>query len=161
MSETKLFAVTGKPVFHSRSPHIFNCLFHEMEIDAAYTRLSAANTKEAIKTAIAMKLEGFNITSPYKEEMIKAIDEVDDHAKEIDAINCIVIRKERLIGYNTDSQGAVRALEFNGIIPKKKRIAILGVGGAARAAAHGLIKARAERVVFFNRTEERAKKSCL
>ena len=68
MSRPRLFAVTGKPVYHSRSPQIFNSLFHEMGIDGIYTRFAAANTEEAIKIAKALKLAGLNVTSPYKEE---------------------------------------------------------------------------------------------
>lgn len=159
MSETKLFAVTGKPVFHSRSPHIFNSLFREIEMDAIYMRLAAENSAEALKTAKAMNLAGLNVTSPYKEEMIKILDEVDDQALEVDAVNCIVNQNNGFIGYNTDATGAARALETNDIKPKNKRAAILGAGGAARAAAYGLLKAGAEKVVLLNRSEERAKKA--
>ena len=158
MSEIKLFAVTGKPIFHSHSPYLFNSFFHKMKMDAIYTRLAAVNSIEALNTAKAMKLAGLNVTSPYKEEMIKVLDEVDDQALEVDAVNCIVNHKDRFIGYNTDVIGATRALETNGINPKGRQVAIFGAGGAARAAAYGMINTSAKKVILINRTDKRAKK---
>ena len=159
MSETKLFAVTGKPVFHSRSPQLFNSLFRAIEIDAVYTRLAAASAEEALTTAKAIKLSGLNVTSPFKEEVIRFLDSIDKHASEIKAVNCVVNRGNKYSGYNTDFIGAVRALEKNGIDPENKEVVILGAGGAARAAAYGLVKSNAKNVTIMNRTCGRAKRT--
>jgi len=158
MSETKLFAVTGKPVFHSRSPQLFNNLFLAIGIDAVYIRLAAASAEEAISTAKVIKLSGLNVTSPFKEEVIHFLDSVDKHALEINAVNCVINQKNKYTGYNTDFIGAVRALEKNGVELKNKKIVILGAGGAARAAAYGLIKSDTKNVTIMNRTSERAKR---
>jgi len=158
MSETKLFAVTGKPVFHSRSPQLFNNLFLAIGIDAVYIRLAAASAEEAISTAKVIKLSGLNVTSPFKEEVIHFLDSVDKHALEINAVNCVINQKNKYTGYNTDFVGAVRALEKNGVELKNKKIVILGAGGAARAAAYGLIKSDTKNVTIMNRTSERAKR---
>jgi len=161
MSETKIMAVTGKPIFHSRSPEIFNHLFHELGIAAVYTRLSAENGEEAIWTAGAMKLSGFNVTSPFKEEIIRFLDGLDEHASAIGAVNCVVRRENKYYGYNTDYIGAVDALERNGINPRNQRVVVLGAGGAACAAAYGLIQKKAKKIILMNRTPERAKQASL
>jgi shikimate dehydrogenase len=156
MSKASLFAVVGDPIGHSRSPRIFNALFNAMNHDAAYVRLSAKSGQEAAEAVRAMNLAGFNITSPLKSGIMSFLDDIDPQALAIDAVNCVVSRAGLWKGYNTDSFGAGRALEAGGIVLKKKRIAILGAGGAARAAAYGLIKSGASRVVLMNRTAAKA-----
>jgi shikimate dehydrogenase len=126
-------------------------------MNAVYTRLAAGSAEDAVRTARAMKLAGINVTSPFKEEIMDFLDGADVHAAKIGAVNCVVPRKTRLWGCNTDYLGAVRALTRNGVDPRGKNIAILGAGGAARSAAYGLMRRRAARVTILNRTEERAR----
>jgi len=157
MPDTKLLAVTGNPVWHSKSPQIFNRLFREMGIDAHYLRLAAANADEAMRTAKEMELQGLSVTSPFKEEIIPTLKGIDSHAEKIQAVNCLSRNNGSYAGYNTDYIGVFKALKMNGVDPKNKRIAVLGAGGAARSAVYGLIKARAASVTLLNRTVERAK----
>jgi shikimate dehydrogenase len=157
MSELKVYAVAGRPVLHSLSPGLFNPWFRAAGLNAVYTRLAANSAEDAIRTARAMKLAGLNVTSPFKEDIMGFLDGVDAAAAKIGAVNCVVARNGRLRGFNTDWIGAVRALIRNGADPRGKRIAVLGAGGAARAAAYGLIKRGAARVTILNRTEERAR----
>lgn len=161
MSEIKLFAVTGQPVFHSRSPQIFNSLFHSLRMDAVYIRINAMSAEEVIKTARAMKLSGFNVTSPHKYGIMKNLDDVEEHARTIGAVNTVVVDNGKWIGHNTDFIGVAETLKNNSIDPQNINIAILGAGGAARAAAYGLINSNAKKVILLNRTEERAKKASL
>ncbi len=161
MSELRIYAVTGRPVLHSLSPRIFNSWFRAAGMNAVYTRLAAGSAEEAVRTARAMKLAGISITSPYKERIMCLLDGADVHASKVGAANCVVPRGNRLWGYNTDFLGAVHALTKNGIDPKNKNVAILGAGGAARAAAYGLRRSRAARVTFLNRTEGNAKKASI
>jgi len=161
MSDTKLFAVTGQPIFHSRSPEIFNCLFQSLRMNAVYIRIIAVSAEEVINTARAMQLSGFNVTSPYKHEIMKNLDDVEEHARTINAVNTVVTDNGKWIGYNTDFIGVVETLKNNSIDPQNINIAILGAGGAARAAAYGLINSNAKRVILLNRTEEHAKKAAL
>jgi shikimate dehydrogenase len=161
MSDTKLFAVTGQPIFHSRSPQIFNSLFQSLRMDSVYIRISAMSTEEVIKTARAMGLSGFNVTSPYKHEIMKNLDDVEEHARTINAVNTVVADNGKWIGFNTDFIGAVETLKNNGIDPQNTNFAILGAGGAARAAAYGLLNSNAKNVTLLNRTEEHAKKAAL
>lgn len=156
MSKAQIFAVAGNPVLHSRSPLIFSFLFKEMGIDATYTRILAKNAEEAIQTADSIGMEGLNITSPFKNEVIPFLDGAQEAALTVNAVNCIIRESGRLVGYNTDTTGAVQALQKNGIRLKNKKIVILGAGGAARATVVGFIKAEAESVTLVSRNQERA-----
>lgn len=157
MSDIKLLAVTGNPVFHSLSPQIFSRLFREAGIDGHYLRLAAANAEEAVETARAMELHGLNVTSPFKEEINPHLSCIDAHTEKIQAVNCLVRENGSFAGYNTDFTGVLQALQHNRIDPENKRVVVLGAGGAARAAVYGLINAHAKRIVLLNRTVERAK----
>jgi len=159
MSEQKIFAVAGRPILHSRSPQIFNSWFQSEGMNAVYVRLAAGSAEDAVKTARAVKLSGMNVTAPFKERIMDFLDGTDTHAARIGAVNCVVSLGLRLRGYNTDFLGAVHALKKNGVNPRSKAVAILGSGGAARAAAYGLKRSGASRVTLMNRTEERAQKA--
>lgn len=152
----KFFAVAGDPVLHSRSPRIFDRLFAGRGSDAAYVRLSAGSAGEAAAAAAAMHLSGFNVTTPFKNSLMPHLNRINSQARAVEAVNCVVGRGEAWTGHNTDMQGAVRALEARGIEIAGKRVAILGAGGAARAAARGMILSGASQVVMMNRTPEKA-----
>jgi shikimate dehydrogenase len=157
MPDIKVYAVAGRPVLHSLSPRLFNFWFRASGLNAVYTRLAAGSAEDAIRTARAIRLEGLNITSPFKEDVVDHLDGTDAPARKIGAINCVVRRRARLWGYNMDHFGAVRALIQSGIDPEGKSCAVLGAGGAARAAAYGLLRRGATRVTILNRTEESAR----
>jgi 3-phosphoshikimate 1-carboxyvinyltransferase len=96
MSETQLFAVAGRPIFHSRSPLIFNTLFHSQKIDAVYFRLAASSCEEIIQTAKDMGLSGFNITAPFKLGITDFLDEVSEEVESIGAVNTVVSKNGRM-----------------------------------------------------------------
>ena len=159
MAEIRLYAVTGRPIFRSRSPIIFNCLFEMMGLDAVYLRLVAAGARESLKSAEAMKIEGMNVTAPFKEKTARLSDDLDPTARTIRAANCVVRRGGRFEGHNTDVEGVRRAFESRGISIGGKKAAVLGAGGAARAAALGLLQGGAGRVVVINRHHGRARET--
>ena len=156
MPETRLFAVTGRPVFHSLSPEIFDFLFASLGMDAIYLRLAARSGREALDTARRMNIAGMNITAPFKEEVSGLLEAADPLARLLGAVNVAVRRDGVFEGFNTDAEGACRALQAHGIPIKGRRAVVLGAGGAARAAALGLVRGGASRVVIINRTPERA-----
>jgi len=156
MSEKQLFLVAGKPIMHSLSPSIFNTLFQTLNIDACYTRLTAARAEEALKTAREMKLHGMNATSPLKEGMADLMDSLDAHSEKIKAVNTIVFQKNKEVGHNTDYKGVILALKSNSISPRGRNIIILGAGGAARAAAYGMKISKAEKITIANRNVKKA-----
>ena len=156
MPDPKLFAVAGNPVFHSRSPHLFNSLFQKLGIEGIYFRMAAVSSREILQTARDMGLSGLNITAPFKAGMIELLDKITEEARIIGAVNTIIALNGGWQGYNTDFIGVVKALKINGQDVKNKRIAVLGAGGAGRAAAFGALREGAERVVLLNRTEKKA-----
>lgn len=155
----KLYGVIGCPIHHSLSPVMHNDAFQTLGIDAHYHAFHVE--KEALPAAIegmrALGIAGMNVTIPHKTAVIPLLDEVDEMAKRIGAVNTIVRENERLIGYNTDGPGFVRALieETNTTI-QGKRILVIGAGGAARGIYFSLANAGAEQVDICNRTKENA-----
>ena len=148
----KLFAVTGKPIYFSRSPEIFKTFFEAKNIDAKYFRLAADSAKEAVALFNELGLSGMNVTAPFKSEIIPFLDEINDLAKQIGAVNTVVLQDDKLVGYNTDYHGIINTLSnIDG-----KKVLILGAGGAAKALAFTLKKNNAE-ITIINRTNEKAK----
>lgn len=153
--KTAIFAVTGNPVLHSKSPAFFNAAFQELSIDAVYTRLAAWSARDIVEGIRAIGLAGVNITSPFKEEIIPFLDETDGDAQHIGAVNTVVAKDGKLTGCNTDHLGVCHAFLRNGISLFGKKAVVLGAGGAAKAAVFGLTQEGA-RVVICNRTLNKA-----
>lgn len=102
---------------------------------------------------------GANVTIPHKEAVLTMMDEMENLAREIGAVNTIVNREGKLWGYNTDAQGFLRALRKDGEFdPWGKHVIILGAGGAARAVSVAILRVGARSITIFNRTLERAQK---
>lgn len=156
MSE-KIFAVAGKPILHSQSPFLFRSFFQALNIDAAYTRISASSAQDALRTAKAIKLSGMNITSPLKVSMVNLLDRIDGHSEKINAVNTTVLQNNQWRGYNTDYKGVIQALKFNNINPLGLKVVILGAGGAAWAAAYGMKISKARKITIVNRTIDKAR----
>jgi len=154
--KTRIFAVAGNPVLHSKSPDIFNAAFDSMSIPAVYTRFAASRVEEIIEGALDMGMNGFNLTTPFKEDIIPFLDKMDEKARSIRAVNTVVVDKGRLYGFNTDIEGVRRAFSCNGIETMSKRAVVLGAGGAAKAAACALVLEGAD-VTILNRTFAKAK----
>ena len=100
---------------------------------------------------------GANITLPHKEQALSLVDDLSPEAASVGAVNTIVPRNGRLVGANTDGQGFLRSLqEEGGFVPRGRRAAILGAGGAARAVVWSLVEAGIGELLILNRTRERA-----
>jgi len=151
----EIYAVVGKPIAHSKSPEMHNAAFRELGLDAVYVRLASESADDAIETAKQMGIKGFNITAPFKEDFLGLVDEMDEDAKAIGAINTVIIG-EKAKGYNVDTYGVKDSLLSNGVELKGRKACVLGAGGAAKAAAYALISEGAE-VLIANRTVEKAK----
>jgi shikimate dehydrogenase len=159
MSEPLCYAVAGRPVGHSLSPLVFKTLFTDLGESGIYLRLASADVHDLFAVAAAMRLQGLNVTSPFKEAVLSLVENADEAARKIGAVNCLVREGATFKGYNTDHIGVVGALETAGFCVRAARAVVLGAGGAARAAAYGLTCAGAERVTIVNRTGERAAKA--
>jgi len=128
----KLFAIYGNPIKHSRSPLMHNNMHKKLGINACYTRILLEDGSKLKENFFSLCLAGANVTVPHKEEAFKQCDEVRGIAKKIGAVNTLVNEKGRMIGYNTDAEGFLRALDR---LEKPKSVLILGAGGTARALA--------------------------
>jgi len=156
----KQVGLIGYPVAHSRSPQIHNAAFREIGFDAEYTlwETPPGTLEERVASLRAPGILGANVTIPYKEDVVPLLDECDTLAARIGAVNTIVNRNGKLIGYNTDAPGMLRALAECPGSPfdsRGKETVILGTGGAARAAAVALIDYGAQSVSILGRDEAR------
>lgn len=155
MSSVKLFAVAGNPILHSKSPDMFRAAFKEYSMDALYLRFASSKTEEITQTAVDMGISGFNITSPYKEEVLPFLDDVEEAARKLGAVNTIVLDKGKLKGFNTDIEGVKETFLTHGVAISGKKVLVLGAGGAAKAAVFALVAEGAE-VTLMNRIFEKA-----
>ncbi len=158
-SHTILYGVFGDPIRHSRSPIMLNRAFQEAGINAVYAAFHVRPEElgDAVRGIRALGYRGINVTIPHKVEVMQYLDEIDEGARIVGAVNTIVNESGKLIGYNTDGIGYVRSLkEETGIELKGKSVLLLGAGGAARGVAYALAKEGAGRIYIANRTKERA-----
>jgi len=140
-----------------------NAAFAEVGLDLVYVAFDVCETDlpSAIDGLRSLGFVGANITLPHKESVVPLLDETDELATTIGAVNTIVVDRGRLRGYNTDAQGFLRALERGwGRGPDGARCLVLGAGGAARAIVAALVHAQAAEVVVHNRTAARARRLC-
>ncbi|RXT14787.1 shikimate dehydrogenase [Ammoniphilus sp. CFH 90114] len=158
-NQTVMTGLFGNPVSQSMSPDMHNAAFKYLELNYAYAAfaISKENLPEAVRGIRALGFRGINVTIPHKVEVMKYLDEIDDEAREIGAVNTIVNQDGRLIGYNTDGQGFVLSLlEETGVQLKGKRVLMIGAGGAARAVAVSLARHGVQQIVVANRSQEKA-----
>ena len=152
-------AVFGDPVAHSASPPMHNAALAECGIDARYTRLHirAEELAEAFRLLPAQGFIGVNCTIPHKFAALALVDRADDHARRIGVVNTVAVEGEKLIGYNTDGPGLVRAVRAElGAELRDLRVMILGAGGGAgRAIAMQCAIEHCPRIVLINRTREK------
>ena len=113
----KNFLVIGDPIKHSLSPVLHNWVFKTLNIDATYSKIHVTKNKLAdhINEVRRGKLDGLNITIPHKTSIIEYMDEVNQRAKSIGAINVVLLHNDKVIGNNTDWYGFVLALKNNRI----------------------------------------------
>jgi 3-dehydroquinate dehydratase/shikimate dehydrogenase len=155
---TRVYGVAGDPVVHSLSPAIMNAAFRRENVNAVYLTLHAKTLKDLLTCVREIPLHGISVTMPYKEAILKHLDNTDSHTTKIGACNTVVRAQDgKLYGFNTDAAGIVRPLERRLPTLEGAKILVLGAGGAARAAVFGL-KERGCEVYILNRTAGPAKK---
>lgn len=155
---TKLCIVIGDPVEDSLSPQIHNAGYERLGIEAEFVyaacRVRTQDLAAFVNGAKAMGIRGFACKMPHKLEIMRYLDEIDDVAQAIGAVNTVVNNNGKLKGYNTDWTGIVAPLEARTSL-RGKRVALLGAGGASRAAAYGLTN-KGAKLTIYNRTLEKA-----
>jgi len=150
-TQTKFCGVIGNPVGHSLSPAIHNAAFRKVGLNFVYLAWQVETIGEAIKGLRALgNFRGASVTIPHKVAAMPFLDQVEETARRIGAINTIVAEKGKLLGYNTDTTGALQALRKGGVELGDRHIVILGSGGAARAIAVALAaESRAEKLTLL------------
>jgi shikimate dehydrogenase len=155
-SNTSLYCVIGNPIKHSKSPLIHNYIFRKLNIDAVYLAFEIKDLKAFFTFVRDTNVKGISITIPHKVESIKYIDEVEPIIEKIKAINTVKNKNGKLIGYNTDIVGVIKAFETKGTKSLKgKTSLILGSGGVARAVIWALVEMGTESIIIAGRTPEK------
>ncbi len=153
--------VIGWPIVHSLSPGMQAAAIRAAEADYSYIAMPVRpeELREAVKGLRALGFRGFNVTIPHKTEIIKLLDEIDEDARRIGAVNTVINEKGRLLGRNTDVCGFLLGLSRLGAEVRGRRAVVLGAGGAARAVIWGLLREGAAGVAVAVRNPAKAKEA--
>jgi 3-dehydroquinate dehydratase/shikimate dehydrogenase len=161
--ETMVCGLVGRPIMHSVSPHMHNSAFAAAGINGVYLPLEVRDVKTFFKRMvhprtreIEWNLGGLSITAPHKSNVLECLDWIDPKAKEIGAVNTVVVENNRLLGYNTDAAGFIEPLLRIMDSLANVRVAVIGAGGAARAAVWALRQQQAT-VTLFARDVSKAR----
>ncbi len=166
-SETKYFAVFGKPIGHSLSPLMQNAALAEIaKNDESYAgakyfafEVAPENLAETLDIFWEKNFVGINLTIPHKEVAMNIVSDFDESAKLACACNTLLKTKNGWRGFNTDGFGVSAAVEQGlGRKFEEATVVILGAGGAARGAAATILSAKCERLIVANRNQERLAK---
>ena len=153
--ETMICGLVGMPVMHSVSPHIHNAAFISEEVNGVYLPFEVNDAQSFFNRMVHPRtrelnwnLRGLSVTAPHKQAVMECLDWIEPDAKEIGAVNTVVVETDRLLGYNTDAAGLLDPLlkRFGSLHDSK--VAIIGAGGAARAAIWALQKQHANVTLF-------------
>lgn len=157
--KTRVCAIIGDPVEHSLSPVMQNAAFKKLNLNLIYVAFTVTKKelRDAITGARVFGFRGLNVTMPHKNAVVKYLDEIDSMAKSIGAVNTILNGEGKLVGFNTDGVGAIRALKENGVSLEGKKLILLGAGGAGKAIAFQAAQ-EVEKLVILNRTPEKPEK---
>ena len=149
----------GYPLEHSISPIFQQVALDYCGIEADYVACPVIESglSNEVQKIRANRCLGANVTIPYKEKIIPMLDKIDSTASKLGAVNTIVKQEGQLVGYNTDLYGFTKGLmDHGGFNPSGKNALIFGAGGAARAAAFGLVNQKVSNLTIVNRNFERA-----
>jgi shikimate dehydrogenase len=153
--KTKVCGLIGDPVEHTMSPAMHNAAFEKAGLDYIYLpfHVKPEHLPQAVNGLRALNAKGFNVTIPHKVAVIPLLDSLDPLAEKIGAVNTVVNDEGRLRGYNTDAEGFLRALLEKGIKPGRKKVVVLGAGGASRAISY-ILAEKGTRLTILNRQQE-------
>ena len=154
------YAVIGNPIAQSMSPLMHEAWFRENGIDASYIpiHVEAHNLGDAVASLRRLGCSGWNVTVPHKSAIIPFLDQVDEEARRMNAVNTVkVLDDGTLFGTNTDGRGFVRSLlEIGATHEKIGELLVIGAGGAAAGISYALTSAGFGPITFTNRTIEKA-----
>ena len=154
----KKFFVIGNPINHSLSPKLHNYWLKENNINAIYDKIKIEekNLQTIISEVKEKKINGINVTVPFKKAVIPYLDKLSPEAEQTQSVNTIILSNNNLEGHNTDILGfdkAIKNLNFN---MQGKKILILGAGGVVPSIIFALNKMNVSKISISNRTKEKA-----
>ncbi len=157
--KTQIYGVIGDPIEHTLSPAMHNAAFDALGLNCVYLafRVTPDQIENTLRGVQGLGIRGLNVTMPHKKAVISFLDKVDKTASLLESVNTIINIDDKLCGFSTDGQGALRALQENGAEIEKSKVVLLGAGGAANAIAFALASAVKE-LVILNRTQNKTKK---
>ena len=155
--KTKITGVIGHPIEHSMSPPMHNNAYKQLNMDYVYVafHVQPEDIEKLITSAKTLGICGLNVTIPHKTTIIPYLDEIDETAKKIGAVNTIQFKDNKAKGYNTDGIGAIKSIQEYTTL-QDKNILILGAGGASKAISFSLINENINSLTIANRTKENA-----
>jgi len=155
----KKYFVIGNPIEHSLSPKLHNHWFEQNNINALYDKKKVNETdiERIILEVKTKKIDGINVTVPFKKLVIPFLDELTFLADKTQSVNTIFKKENKIIGDNTDVGGFERSLKHINYNIKNKKVFILGAGGVVPSIILALKKLGASKIVLSNRTEKKAK----
>ncbi|WP_326512992.1 shikimate dehydrogenase [Clostridium intestinale] len=151
-----LYGLLGEKLTHSLSPEIHDVIFKNLNLKARYSlfQVEKENVCKVIDSLKVLGISGINVTIPYKEEIIKYLDEISEEAKNIGAVNTVVIKDNKSYGYNTDYFGFGNMLKREDVAVEGKTVVVLGAGGAAKAIIQYFKDNKAKEIYLVSRSKE-------
>lgn len=154
-TKTGLYAVIGDPVSHSLSPVMHNSAFQYIGYNGVYLAFHVKEISSAVAGIKSLGIKGVSVTIPHKQAIMQYLDEIDEKALNIGAVNTVYHKEGKLIGFNSDCLGAMSALKEKTDI-QGKQVVMIGAGGAARAIGFGII-AEGGDLTILNKFEDEGK----
>ena len=161
--ETMICGLVGMPVMHSVSPHAHNAAFAAEAVNGVYLPLEVRDVETFVRRMVHPRtreldwnLRGLSVTAPHKTGVMELLDWIDETAREIGAVNTVVVEDQRLLGYNTDAHGLIEPLRERVSSLRGLSVAVIGAGGVARTAVWAT-KLNEARVTVFARNLDKAK----
>ena len=154
----KKFFVIGNPIEHSLSPKLHNYWIKSNNLKAVYDKkkLDISELNNLIKEVREKKIDGINVTVPFKNSIIPFLDELSNEAKKTQSVNTIYLRDGIVIGHNTDIEGFELAIKHTNYEIVGKNILILGAGGVSPSIVVALKNMSAKKISVSNRTQSKA-----
>jgi shikimate dehydrogenase len=154
----KKFLVIGNPIQHSLSPKLHNFWFEKNKINAVYNKkeIEEKDIKSIISEIKNEKINGINVTVPFKKKVIPFLDELSLEANESQSVNTVHYQGGKLIGHNTDISGFELGIKYSKYDVKDKVVFILGAGGVVTSIIIALKRMGAAKLIISNRTKSKA-----
>ena len=154
----KKYLVIGNPIEHSLSPKLHNHWIKQNNLDAVYGKklLNEVDIEGIISEVRNKKIDGINVTVPFKKSVITFLDQLSPEANKAQSVNTIYKQSDKVIGHNTDTRGFELALKHINYNVKNKKIFILGAGGVVPSIILALKKIKTSKIILSNRTRKKA-----